>query len=215
MYGTMETSHSPSSKAQGTREHLIDAAIRSVRVKGYASTSIDDLCRACEVTKGAFFHHFRSKEDMAIAAAATWSSVAETLFSEAPFQKHPDPVDRILGYLDLRRSMITGSPEEISCFAGTCLQEVFSSNESLRAACGDVILDHAAMLRAHIEDAMSLHGGEFRWTALSLALHIQAVLQGAFIIAKATADVSSAIDCIDHLRSYIELLFNHRATGGN
>ncbi|MEP7330292.1 MAG: TetR/AcrR family transcriptional regulator, partial [Betaproteobacteria bacterium] len=45
------------------------------------------------------------------------------------------------------------------------------------------------------------------WTAESLALHTQAVLQGAFILAKAKGGAAVAIESIDHLYRYIELLF--------
>jgi TetR/AcrR family transcriptional regulator, transcriptional repressor for nem operon len=46
-----------------------------------------------------------------------------------------------------------------------------------------------------------------KWTARSLALHTQAVLQGAFILAKAKGDAAVARESIDHLRRYIEQLF--------
>jgi TetR/AcrR family transcriptional regulator, transcriptional repressor for nem operon len=45
------------------------------------------------------------------------------------------------------------------------------------------------------------------WTAKSLALHTQAVIQGAFILAKATGRAEIAADSIDHLIRYLELLF--------
>ncbi len=45
------------------KDKLLDAAVHVVRQKGYAATSVDDLCKAAGVTKGAFFHHFESKED--------------------------------------------------------------------------------------------------------------------------------------------------------
>jgi TetR/AcrR family transcriptional repressor of nem operon len=45
------------------------------------------------------------------------------------------------------------------------------------------------------------------WTAEGLALHTQAVLQGAFILAKAKGNAAIAAASIDHLRRYIELLF--------
>jgi TetR/AcrR family transcriptional repressor of nem operon len=45
------------------------------------------------------------------------------------------------------------------------------------------------------------------WTAKSLALHAQALIHGAFILAKATGGAEIAADSIDHLRSYIEMLF--------
>ncbi len=38
-------------------------------------------------------------------------------------------------------------------------------------------------------------------------MHIQAVIQGAFIMAKANQDVQAARDSIDHLHRYVELLF--------
>ena len=45
------------------------------------------------------------------------------------------------------------------------------------------------------------------WTPASLAIHTQAVLQGAFILAKATGDGAVARDSVDHLARYLELLF--------
>ena len=48
------------------------------------------------------------------------------------------------------------------------------------------------------------------WTAKDLALHTQAVLQGAFVLAKAKGGAEVAADSIDHLRRYVELLFNRK-----
>ena len=52
-----------------TRESLMEAAFGLVRAQGLAATSVDDICKAAGVSKGAFFHHFRSKEDLATEAA--------------------------------------------------------------------------------------------------------------------------------------------------
>ena len=65
---------------------LLDASLQVIRCKGYAATSVDDLCRAAGVTKGAFFHHFKSKEDMAVASAAHFGAMAEGLFSHAGYR---------------------------------------------------------------------------------------------------------------------------------
>jgi TetR/AcrR family transcriptional regulator, transcriptional repressor for nem operon len=54
---------------------------------------------------------------------------------------------------------------------------------------------------------MKRHRIRARWTAASLALHTQAVLQGAIILAKAKGGAAVAIESIEHLRRYIELLF--------
>ena len=46
------------------------AAMSVIRAKGYSATTVDDLCQAADVTKGGFFHHFKSKDELALAAAA-------------------------------------------------------------------------------------------------------------------------------------------------
>jgi len=45
-----------------TRTKLLDAALTVIRMKGYSATSVEELCTTADVTKGAFFHHFRVSE---------------------------------------------------------------------------------------------------------------------------------------------------------
>ena len=73
--------------------------------------------------------------------------------------------------------------------------------------CDANISGHAAKVEADIAEAIKRHGLRTKWTARSLALHTQAVLQGAFILAKAKGDAAVARESIDHLRRYIEHLF--------
>ena len=47
-----------------TRHALIRAARRSFNQRGYAATSLDDVCRLARLTKGALYHHFDNKEDL-------------------------------------------------------------------------------------------------------------------------------------------------------
>ena len=53
-----------STAKKDARTKLLDAALAVIRAKGYAATSVDELCAAAGVTKGAFFHHFKTKEDI-------------------------------------------------------------------------------------------------------------------------------------------------------
>jgi TetR/AcrR family transcriptional repressor of nem operon len=187
---------------------ILDAALIVIRAKGYAATTVDDLCAASDVTKGAFFHHFKSKDDLAVAAAEHWSKVTGELFEAAPYHRHADPLQRVLGYLEFRRQLLTGEVAEFTCLVGTMVQETFESSPAIRAACDASISGHAAKIEADIGEAMRQRGLRAEWTARSLAMHTQAVLQGAFILAKAKDDAKIAAASIDHLRRYIEYLFN-------
>ena len=189
---------------------LLDAALSVIRAKGYTATRIEDICEASELTKGSFFHHFKSKEDLAVAAADHWTRVTGELFASAAYRTLPDPVERLLAYIDLRKALLTGALPEFTCLAGTMIQEVYETHPAVREACDQSISEHAATFEADIEAAMRQHGVDPSFSAASLALYFQAVIQGAFILAKAKQGAGVAADCLDHLRRYIEMLFVRR-----
>jgi TetR/AcrR family transcriptional repressor of nem operon len=189
------------------RHKLLEAALSAIRTKGYAATTVDELCAAAGVAKGSFFHHFKSKEAVAVAAADYWSEMTGAVFAAAPYHRHADPLERVLGYIDFRKALLVGEVPEFTCLIGTMVQEVYETSPEIRDACDASISGHAATIETYIAEAMRVHGIRADWTAQSLALHTQAVLQGAFILAKAKGGAAIAAASIDHLRRYIELLF--------
>ena len=122
------------------------------------------------MTKGAFCHHFASKEALGVALA-----------------------------------------EWFSCVAGTMVQEAFVSSEPIRAACNSSILGNAAALEDDLAAAIDQSGAR-GVTAASLARHIQAVIQGAFVLAKAGGAAAAAREHLLHLRRYFEMLLTNENT---
>jgi TetR/AcrR family transcriptional repressor of nem operon len=133
-------------------------------------------------------------------------------FTASSYHHFEDPLDRILGYLDFRKAMLRGEVAEFTCLAGTMVQEVYGTHRDIRHACEASIAGQAATLESDITDAMKRYHIRAAWTAESLALHTQAVLQGAFIMAKAKGSAAVAEASIDHLRRYVELLFRRATT---
>ena len=191
-----------------TRDRLLTAAASLVRRHGLHATTVDEVCDRAGVTKGAFFHHFKSKEAMAVAMAESWTLHNEGFFRAAPYHAPHDPLDRVIGYLDFRSSLIVGEPEEFTCLVGTMVQEAYQSHPVVREVCRSSIADHAESLEPDLERAIARYRPDSGLDAKSLALHTQVVLQGAFILAKASSARSVALDSISHLRNYFLLLFD-------
>ena len=210
---TIETVSPVQQQPVSSRQRLLDAALHVIREQGYAGTTVDDLCAAAGVTKGSFFHHFKSKDDLALAAIAYWREMTEALFAAAQYHRPADPVDRLLGYVAFRAAILTGEASEFTCLLGTLVQETYHTHPHIREACEAALAAHVAALTVDVEAAKKLYVPRAKWAAESVGTFMQSVLQGAFIFAKAKQTPEPAREAIEHLRRYIEMLFskNERA----
>ncbi len=82
-------------KAEATRLTLLQKAFELIYVKGYQTTSIDDIIATTQVTKGAFYYHFRTKDEMGLAIIN--EILKPTLLSSfiEPLQSEQNPVEAI------------------------------------------------------------------------------------------------------------------------
>jgi TetR/AcrR family transcriptional regulator, transcriptional repressor for nem operon len=190
-----------------TKTKILDAALHVIRSKGYTATTVDDICASSGITKGGFFHHFKGKEELAIAAAGHFGAMADGLFAQAPYQNIKDPLFRLLGYVDFRISILKGALPQYTCLLGTMVQEVYETHPAIREACDQCITHHAMEVAKDIALARDYYAPHATWSAESLGLYMQSVLQGSFILAKARSGPQIAIECLQHLRRYLELLF--------
>ncbi len=188
------------------RARLIDAARSLVRQRGFAATSVDDLCAAAGVTKGAFFHHFASKEALGVALVEDWTVTTGAMFAAHPYNTLPDPLDRVFGYIDLRRELLGQPLLDFSCVAGTTVQETYESSPPIREAAERSIRSGFAHVQPHLEAALAAHPVP-GVTAESLAQQFQIATQGGIILAKALNDAAPARAAFDHLERYLRLLF--------
>jgi TetR/AcrR family transcriptional regulator, transcriptional repressor for nem operon len=193
----------PEASPHASRTKVLDAALQVIRAKGYAATTVDDLCATAGLTKGSFFHHFPSKEAMTLAAVAHWNAVTGELFAHAPYRRLADPRDRVLAYIDFRKQILQGEAAQYSCLLGTLVQETFDTHPHIRDACNDGIARHARGIAEDIAAAKALYAAKAAWDPMVLASFTQATLQGAFVLAKAQGSSRIVADCLDHLRQHV------------
>ena len=189
-----------------SKTKLLDAALQVIRAKGYTAATLDDICAAAGVTKGSYFHHFKSKEEMALLAVEHWNTMTGGLFATAAYQQLADPRDRVLAYIDLRADILQGELPDYTCLLGTMVQELYETNPRIRDACNAGIRGHAATIAADLAQAKVLYVPEADWDPMVIALYTQATIQGAFILAKAQGGPQIAEQCIHLLRRHVESL---------
>ena len=92
-------------KGERTRDRILDQAERLVMAQGFAGTSIDDILAAAELTKGAFFHYFKGKGDLARSLVERHAQKDLAMFEDFAHRaeaKSADPLEQIVFFLDQR-----------------------------------------------------------------------------------------------------------------
>lgn len=161
------------------------------------------MCPACMTTVALLAVGATSTDGMiALVAKTLPTSVSEETTAQTISAKDRDKQENDVAVCEPeRRDRRNGA------IVGTMLQEAHETHPPIREACDKSTSEYAAMLEADIAEAMLTYGIDAGWSAESLALYTQAVIQGAFILAKAKHGPNVAADCLDHLRRYLEMLF--------
>lgn len=188
-------------RSEATKRNLIGAATELVRRKGYNATSVDDICQQAGITKGAFFHHYSSKEALVEAALSAWhDGVAEQL-KDAPFQRLKDPRKRVLGFMDFFIAAFS-QPEMLkSCLAGTTVQEAAETHPRLRDAANHCFSGLEQSFGTLLAEATS--SSRKKPDIAGLASLWVAVMQGSLILYKASRDEQVIARNLTQIRDHI------------
>lgn len=87
------------SQALDTRSTILDSALELFSMNGYEATSVAEICGAARVSKGAFYYHFPSKQDLFLALMTTWLDGVEDFFNKAASSAPsvPEALERMAG----------------------------------------------------------------------------------------------------------------------
>jgi len=89
----------PQQRAAETRDRILDAAVRKFAMTGYEATSVDDICAEAGVSKGAFYHHFPTKQAIFLALMQGWLTMIETGMNAIQAKTVPDTLIKMTDLL--------------------------------------------------------------------------------------------------------------------
>ena len=191
-----------------TKRKLVDAGVNLMRNRGFNATTVDDICAAAGVTKGGFFHYFKSKEDLAKAAVIRFHELKSKQFAEAPFRRLADPLDRVFGLLDFAKEASGGAKGLTKgCLIGMFAQELSFTNPELRLVCEDRFARIAKDFETDLVEAKVRYAPRAAFDPKRLAMLYVSIVQGSLMLAKASASNRVLVENLEQFRAYLQFLF--------
>jgi AcrR family transcriptional regulator len=174
-------------KARRTRDRLVREAAQLFSVKGYFHTTVDDVLERAALTKGGFYAHFDSKEDLAKAvidhATLLWiQKVADHVAT------HRDPREQLRAVFEGYRRYAVDRTFEGGCFFVNLATELDDQNEDLRTRLDEAFAQFRAMIVVILEGGKAQGAYRADTPSEALAIAIVGYLTGTMMQAKASRD---------------------------
>jgi len=192
---------------QSTKTRLLDAGQRLMLSGGYTATTVDRICAEAGLTKGSFFHYFKSKDEFGLELLDHYWTTTQQMVQAGRFAQLGDPLDRLHAYLDLFVAIARDPDLPKSCLFGNVSQEVAPVHPGLRARCSQGFEEWAHQIAHDLEAAKRLHPPAADFDSFSVAEHFIAIFEGSLILAKAQGDAGTLEQNVEHFRRYVNALF--------
>lgn len=182
-------------RALETREKILQAAARLFALKGYHDTKLEEVLATAQVTKGAFFHHFRNREDLGF-AVLDWHmdrrrQSLDTIQQELPLVEGDDPLQRVYRRLDAIREMARRRERSKGgCVIGNLSTALSDCHDGFRKRLAQCFDEMAQEFVPHLEQAARRLPPKRRPEPKELARYIVTVVEGAIMQSRTLGDAN-------------------------
>ncbi|MHA3977186.1 TetR/AcrR family transcriptional regulator [Halovulum sp. GXIMD14794] len=200
-----------SRKGDLSRENILTAAKALVMRKGFAGTAVDDILKEAGVSKGAFFHHFKSKADLANKLVRWYSEkdlkMFRTFMAEAE-AAHDDPMDQLVHFLTEFETYLS-DPENPpkGCMYALYTYEDDHFENDVKGFVAETLQTWTAMYIRKFQEVIDLYPPARPVTAKRLAEMFVAMIEGGLILQRAYGNPGMTARQSEQFRDYLELLF--------
>ena len=180
-------------RALVTREKILQEAARLFTLKGYHDTKLDEVCRAAGMTSGAFFHHFRGKEELAYAVMDWYMDQRQHELDQFEQELGPasdDPLEQVFQRLDATQERFRrrAARQEAGCIFGNLSTTLCDTHDGIRQRLAECFDAMALDFKPRLDAAARKYCPGQRLDTLALARYIVAIIEGSIILARASQE---------------------------
>ena len=194
-----------------TRESILDASRALILDHGFGATTVDAVVQRAGITKGAFFHHFGSKSELARELVDRHAeNVRQHLEGHLAraLKLSSDPLQQALILIGLYEEDFESMPEPYpGCLFASYIYENKLFDEGTLEVLRESALMFRRVVRERLDAIVAVYPPRVPVDMESLADLFYAVTEGSYVMTKTLADKTLLARHTRHLKTYLELLF--------
>lgn len=198
-------------KGDVTKENILTIAQGLMLQKGFSGTSIEEIISASNITKGGFFYHFDSKNDLAKHLMLKYQHEDDIFFNdlfERAEELSEEPLQQMLIFLKL----LAEAMENLLDVHPGCLVATFTSanqqlNEEVKEVTANCTLSWRKLFSLHLEKINQQHTMKIESTISELADMLSTILEGGIIMSRTLSNQKILAQQILQYRHYLRLIY--------
>lgn len=195
-----------------TKERILDAAEGLVIENGFAATSLDQVIAGASTSKGAFFHHFASKLELAQALVDRYAAADINHLDQAVRRVQAstdDPAERVIAFVGI----FEDAADELMAAQSSCLYVSILTERQLAQGgtseqIAKAIVAWRNTLSQMLREALDTRPAAPAIDTDDLADHVFVTFEGAFILSRSMNDSSHMRAQLTVLRQLLEILLS-------
>jgi TetR/AcrR family transcriptional regulator, transcriptional repressor for nem operon len=197
-------------KGELTRRNIIQKSATIFNIKGYMTTTMNDIIQETNIQKGGIYRHFESKEQLMVESFQFSTETMRTHFVNSVSQQN-NAADKLIAFVEAFLQLSGGKPLEGGC-------PLFNAAIEMDDLEGNVLLPlvNEAMdamidwLQEIIEDGISNQELRQSVQPYDTAIYIVSTLEGGLVLERLKKDGQLSTMIANNLKHYVSMISNER-----
>ena len=192
-------------KAEKTRNFIVEKTAPIFNMKGYAGTSLNDITAATGLTKGSIYGNFANKDEVAL-AAFDYNFNSNVSKIEAEISKQNTTKGKLLAYVNTYQSFLVGGISQGGCPILNTAIDADDTHPALREKVLKAVLSWKKRIIKLVEDGIARQEIKADNNPEQIALTVIAMIEGGIMISRLTNKFENWDLIMDSLKKYINSL---------
>ena len=200
-------------KGEATKENILEIAQNLMLQKGFSGTSLDEIISEANITKGGFFYHFESKNDLAKHLMLKYQHDDEIFFNslfDRADELSEDPLQQMLIFLKLLAEAMENLPDvHPGCLVATFTSANQQLNDEVKNVTADCTLSWREMFAHRLEKINQMYPSKIESTVNQLSDMLSTIIEGGIIMSRTLSEQKILVQQILQYRNYLRLLYGN------